>query len=128
MKKAKKSDWEIKEMPSKRAEFELNKSISKKEYEQLSLGLIPQDMDDRWFIYALGKKLFFHRSWVGSCIYIASIEKKQNEIKLTKAIVNRDKRQYWFENDEWDKKLINYLIDSLLLGKEVAFPRRGYSV
>lgn len=128
MERARKNDWKTKEMPEEVDFFDLNKVISIKEYEQLCHGLIPSQMEDKWFIYVENDIVYFHRSWVGSCIYQTTIEKKENGIFLTSTVVNRNRDQYKFENNAHDQKLLDYLIDRLLLAKNVPFPSKDQSV
>ena len=70
-KRAVKSDWVTKpmEQPVKRIPLR-GLRLSAKEYAQLSLGLIPEEMEDKWFIYLEDNKLYCHRSWTGLCAYI----------------------------------------------------------
>lgn len=45
-------------------------SLSAKGYTQLSMGLIPGAMEDKWFLYLEDNKLYCHQSWTGYCAYI----------------------------------------------------------
>jgi ADP-ribosyl-[dinitrogen reductase] hydrolase len=40
-----------------------------KQFSKLILGLIPQQMEDKWFIYYEKERLYFYRSWTGNKIY-----------------------------------------------------------
>ena len=35
------------------------------QFVRLKAGLIPQTMEDKWFVYYEEPELFFHRSWTG---------------------------------------------------------------
>jgi hypothetical protein len=35
------------------------------QFARLKEGLIPQTMEDKWFVYYEEPQLFFHRSWTG---------------------------------------------------------------
>jgi len=37
------------------------------------MGLVPEEIEDKWFIYWEDDTLFFHRSWTGNCIYVSPI-------------------------------------------------------
>jgi hypothetical protein len=39
------------------------------EFARLRAGLIPQQMEDKWFIYYEEPHLFLHRSWTGAPVY-----------------------------------------------------------
>lgn len=80
-------------------------------------------MEDKWFIFWEDNKLYFHRSWTDICLYIVNFYKNQNGgYSIKDAIINRDPEQYKSTDDEYDKKLIFYIIDTLLIGKPSAFP------
>ena len=78
-------------------------------------GLVPEQMEDKWFIYWESGNLFFHRSWSGYCIYVALFADEGDCCKMTQAEVNRNKRQYSETSDRRDAEMISYLVDALLL-------------
>jgi len=45
------------------------------QFSKLTLGLIPQQMEDKWFIYYENEWLYFHRSWTGHGMYKAKLNK-----------------------------------------------------
>ncbi len=85
-------------------------------------GLVPEQMEDKWFIYWKDDALFFHRSWTGFCIYVVRFAAKGDSFGMTEADVNRDTEQYEEASDERDAEMISYLVDVLLLHQEAAFP------
>ncbi|MEO1054736.1 MAG: hypothetical protein AAFX87_29155 [Bacteroidota bacterium] len=125
---ARKEDGKTNEMPEEVAVFELNKEITLEEYEQLRHGLIPNSMEDKWFIYLESDKLYFHRSWTGNCTYITTIQRLKNVYMLGDTLVNRNPDQYKSISDQEDKEILNYLVDRLLLGKKVPFPSEDSSL
>ena len=44
------------------------------QYARLRQGLIPQEMEDKWFIYLEDGQLCLHRSWTGTWIYALRLE------------------------------------------------------
>ena len=90
--------------------------------DRIRRGLVPEQMEDKWFIYWKDDALFFHRSWTGYCVYIAHFAASGETWTMTRADVNRDQRQYTETNDESDARLVEYLIDALLLHKAVRWP------
>ena len=70
-KKTEPGDWgtEPMEQPVKRVPLR-GLVLTAKEYRRLSLGLIPVEMEDKWFLYHQDDQLFCHRSWTGQCDYI----------------------------------------------------------
>jgi hypothetical protein len=54
-------------MPAARASLIFNRTFPEEEYQLLGLGLIPEVMEDKWFIYLDGDWLVVHRGWTGYC-------------------------------------------------------------
>jgi hypothetical protein len=115
--------WKTTLMPKERARLRLEKAFMVRQFNSLRKGLVPQEMEDKWFIFYEKGWLYFHRSWrPGLCIYQVKLTEVTGRYKVTEAWVNRDKRQYKNTDDEHDVRLLSYLIDRLLLGKKVDFP------
>jgi hypothetical protein len=125
MKAAKKSDWKTEALPSKRTTVRLARVFSPQEIKRIRKGLIPQEMEDKWFIYWKDGTLFFHRSWTGFCLYVVRFAASINSSVMIEAEVNRDPEQYSETSDERDAKMISYLIDVLLLHQHADFPSYG---
>lgn len=120
--------WKIKPMPAAHKTLVVDGGYTPEEFAQISLGFIPQDQQDKWFIYLAGEWLHFHRSWTGSCIFQLQLLPVDDHYETRQAIVNRDPEQYRSADDAQDVKLISHLIDDLLLGRFSVFPTpRGLS-
>jgi hypothetical protein len=122
LEKATRSSWKVKSMPLARTALHLERSFSFKEYERISLGCIPRDMDDRWFIYLEGEWLYLHRSWTGFCIYQVRLEAVGNSYRIAESWVNKDREQYVSRSDDYDQAFLSFLMDRTLLGKETPYP------
>lgn len=109
-------------MPESRKGIRFQRQFTQEEFDLMSLGLIPQEMEDKWFIFAEDGQLFFHRSWTGHCIYQLRLEKRAHGYSAAEAWVNRDENQYQSTDDEGDIATLSFLIDNLLLGKCTPFP------
>lgn len=114
MKKAQKHDWETEEMPLETETFSMEIELSESEYEQLQNGIIPQEMEDKWFIYFEEDTLYIHRSWTGFCIYILEFPKDFQKSKRFSVIVNRNVKQHLETDIEKDKIMITILINQLV--------------
>lgn len=121
-KSAKKADWQTKKLPSKHTSIALDRRFAPHEIQHLKAGLIPEEMEDKWFIYWQDDTLFFHRSWTGFCLYVVHFAKDGEWYRMCKAEVNRNPKQYTETSDAKDASLISYLIDVLLLHKKAEFP------
>jgi hypothetical protein len=95
---------------------------SPSEFEQIKAGLIPQEMEDRWFIFFEAPWLYIHRSWTGFCIYGVRFEQSSQGAVVAEAWVSRNSDQYRATSIDYDQRKLKDLIDALLLKKLVAFP------
>lgn len=111
MKTATKNDWKICEMPTENDFFYLEREFSTDEIESLRIGIIPQNMDDRWFCYMEGNNLFWHRSWTGCCVFILEINPSES---LHRVQVNRNKNQFNLDNPQEEKELLNHLLTAFI--------------
>jgi hypothetical protein len=106
---AKRSDWETVPMPAQSERISLRRRYSSEEFERIKAGLIPQDMDDHWFIYYEEPWLYLHRSWTGFCIFQVRFEALDDGVVLAEATVNTSPEQYQDpEADRW----LGILLDS----------------
>lgn len=119
---ATKDSWQNTKMLESKALLQFERTFSLEEYQRIKLGLIPQVMEDKWFIYLEDDWLYFHRSWTGFCNFQLHIEPADDAYKVIEVWVNRDIEQYKNTDDNYDTKLLIFLIDRLLLGKDVSFP------
>lgn len=120
---AKRSDWKTKKMPKENISINLNKIIKKTEMNEIKKGLIPQEMEDKWFIFNEGNFIYFHRSWTGHCIYIAEYKQtKEDEFVIINLTVNRNPKQYSSDDIEYDVNIFGFLLERLLLDNNVSFP------
>lgn len=91
------------------------------EYERLAQGLIPQDMEDKWFIYLEDLKLLFHRSWTGQAVYQVTLREVADGYSVESAVCSDEILER--SDNEYQAKLLDFLIGNLLLGETKAFPR-----
>lgn len=122
MKQAKASDWKTEPLPVQRATITLDRNFTAQEIERIQTGLIPEQMEDKWFIYWREDRLFFHRSWTGFCVYMVKFTNTNGSYRMVEADVNRVSEQYRETSDKHDELMISYLIDALLLQKDSDFP------
>jgi hypothetical protein len=120
--KAQRNAWETRPMPGKTAQLPYACVFSLEEYEKISVGLIPQQMEDKWFIFLEDEWLYLHRSWTGNCIYKVQLLQKEDKYIVTSVLVNRDPEQYGETDINYDAALLNFLIANFLLGRQVPFP------
>jgi len=125
MRVAKRSDLNINPLPPQRATIALDRCFSSQEMQKIRSGVVPQQMEDKWFVFWENETLFFHRSWTGNCVYEVHFIGDGDVWRMVRADVNRDPDQYGGVSDEQDARLISYLVDLLLLRQTPVFPSNG---
>ncbi len=115
-------DWKNEPMPSSVRKLSVNKSFTLEEMERIRRGLRPRDMEDKWFLFFEDDCLHMHRSWTGTCIYRARFESGVQGYTLVEADMNGDKASYNGQSDAYEVAMLGYLIDRLLLSKQVVIP------
>lgn len=123
--KAIRTSWQTRPLPSTQTKLKFNRSFTKEEYDRIACGLIPREMEDKWFIFLEGEWLFIHRSWTGICIFGVRLLSLGEEYYIEETWVNGDSKEYKDANDTYDVRVLGFLIDRVLLGKEVFIPRNG---
>ncbi|MEH2049041.1 hypothetical protein [Nostoc sp.] len=109
---AKRNDWKTEPMPSTSTNITLEKVYSQEEFDRIAAGLIPEQMEDKWFIFYESPWLYLHRSWTGFCIFKVRFEVIAENVKIAEVQVNRDPEQYSNTNDERDASMLGMLLDS----------------
>jgi hypothetical protein len=110
--------------PQKRSLIPVDRHFTPAEMDRIKRGVIPMEMEEKWFIFFKGNRLYFHRSWTGFCVYVAHFKRGQDGHVLHLIEANRDRKQYGEQDDAYDRRLFCYLIDLLLLGRQTPFPKR----
>lgn len=108
---ATKDSWKIELISELNAELKLDIKLTNEEMEKLKRGLIPETMEDHWFMYYENKKLYCHRSWTGFCVFVVDV---LDSGEIHHAIVTRDDSKYKNKDTEKDTYLLQYLIFSLI--------------
>ena len=122
MKTAKKRNWETKPLPDRHTVIELQLSYLQDDRLKIVTGFIPRQMEDKWFVYYDEGILYFHRSWTGNCIYQVHVLDADTRFVFTHAEVKRDPEQYSETDDDYERQMISFLTNTLLLDKSDTFP------
>jgi hypothetical protein len=105
---ATRDSWKILPIDNpKRIEFDL--LIPGVYFDKLKRGLIPQAMEDKWFIYFEDDWLYFHRSWTGYGIYKAELRKKERGYSIQEFFVEQNDNEFHCEEDE-NRRIFAYLL------------------
>lgn len=108
------NSWRCLPMPATKVSMQVSQTFTAEEYQRMQMGVIPHDMDDRWFIYFEDGWFFFHRSWTGFCIYQMRLEPDNAGWHIAEAWANADPDQ--FKSPE-NTSLFLGTINLVLLGK-----------
>ena len=92
--------------------------FTNEEFAKLTRGFIPQQMEDKWFIYYDEGWLYFHRSWTGFGIYKAQIFKEHYGYLIKDFWAERNFVKYQ-GGDYSDEYYFPELIADTLLGVDV---------
>lgn len=117
-----KDNWIVKEMPVQNKRLDFQRAYTESDFQLIAAGLIAKEMEDKWFIYFEDPWLYLHRSWSGVCIYKVRIVQDGERSLAVEAVVNRDTDQYRLEDDDYDLRIVDFLIDNLLLHRNTSFP------
>ena len=122
--KATREDWKAQiDTPAHLTSSPMDRKYTKEEYKEITLGFIPQVMEDKWFIFSEDDWLYFFRSWSGQFFGKVRFEEMDEHFITAEAWVAPFKDQDG--NDEVEPKILEYLIDRLLLGRDVPLKSTG---
>jgi ADP-ribosylglycohydrolase len=99
--------------------IEIDLKFNTGQFSKIIRGLIPDEMEDKWFIFYEDGWLYFHRSWTGLGIYKAKIEIEETGYSIKEFWAERNQENYGSENDDEDIQNFTFLIARGLLGMDV---------
>lgn len=99
-----------------KVEYEMH--FTHKQFQMITKGLIPEEMEDKWFIYFEGDWLYCHRSWTGHCLFKAQILKESDAYVMKEFYVERNNNKYSNQDDDYNSGVLTFLITQGLLGIE----------
>jgi hypothetical protein len=95
-------------------------TFSQEQFDKIKNGLIPQEMEDKWFIFYEKNWLFFHRSWTGHGIYKTEIKEKNGSYFINEFFVEKNKEKYSCNSEDEDIDNFTSLIALGLLNIDVS--------
>ena len=119
---ATRDSWKREPMPADAEKLDYSAEFSRGEIDQIALGLVPEAMEDKWFIYLEDGYLYFHRSWTGICVFRLKLDNVGDKFFVSEALLNPGLE---FDDVSYQVKRVDYLIQSSLLRRKVAFPFPG---
>ena len=122
--RATKASWQTFELPEAREPLGYEQVFDHVEADRLHDGLIPKQMEDKWFVYFEDNWLYLHRSWTGILIYWLRLDNCPDGVRVVESWVNRDTEQYRETDLSTDRAMVNFLLRALILEQNVPFPIR----
>lgn len=99
MKIATKDKWTTKPMTNPK-KLEVAISLTNKQLRKLKIGLVPNEMEDKWFAYFDKGFIHFHRSWTGYEIFKAELHINKNGCLINDFWVEQNFERYNEKIDE----------------------------
>ncbi len=94
--------------------------FSAADFARIRAGLVPEVMEDKWFIYFKAPYLFFHRSWTGRPIFrLRFAPEPSGGACVAEALYVPSNAKF---SPGYAAELVGFLIDGLLLGKSAPYP------
>lgn len=118
-------DWQTLPMPDACVSGPLRRDFTDNEMGLIRMGSIPEEMEDKWFVYFAENRLFFHRSWTGFCIYVVDFAVESGRNTTGRVAINRETDQYSETDIAHDLCILHFLIDVLLLERPAEYPVKG---
>ncbi len=107
--KATKESWKNKPLTISK-EIDCNIVLNEEEFKMLSMGHIPSEMEDHWFLYCDDEAINYFRSWTGIPIFKGYYKVENNSYIIYKLEVNDNKDEYSENNDKKSLELFNNLV------------------
>jgi hypothetical protein len=92
------------------------------QFVRVKTGLIPEAMEDKWFIYYEEPHLFLHRSWTGQPVYRLTLKSEPKGAEVSEALWSKDIADASALGPDYEVRLLDFLISNLLLGLAKPFP------
>lgn len=112
-------------MPDRVARFALDLTLDPFDSWLAARGVVPAEMEDKWFVTYEAGRLLFRRSWTGNLIWDVATDWRGDSLHLGEAVANRDPGQYGETDDGHDRRMLLYVIGAVLLNVPAAFPAKG---
>jgi hypothetical protein len=99
-------------------------AFDREQFARLKEGLIPQQMEDKWFIYYEEPHLFLHRSWTGAPVYRLTLNRVPGGGEVMEALWSQELADASAPTQgvEYQVRLLDFLLSNLLLGQSKPFP------
>ena len=118
------ASWKHEPMSSERARIRYLDKFTPREMDTIRLGYVPEEMEEKWFIYMEGDWLYLHQSWTGDCTFMVKFYQGTYHYRIAEAWATRDGIERGTLKRKDDAREIRFLIRFLLLHEDIEYPRR----
>ena len=108
-KKATSDSWKCKPF-TKCKKMDCNMVLTEEEFKIISMGHIPEVMEDHWFMYCDDECINYFRSWTGIQIFKGYYKVENNSYIIYRLEINDNKDEYSEKNDKKSLDLFDNLI------------------
>jgi len=111
-------------MPKKHSFVSLGLELNAFDSYMVRRGVIPHQMEDKWFMYCTGNSIHMRRSWTGYLVYEIKFDLRGDGMYLQQLLINRNTKQYSGTDDNFDKALALFLLKTFLLRLPSQYPTK----
>lgn len=86
-------------------------------------GLVPKEMEDKWFMYFEEPYLYLHRSWTGQPVFRLTLVPEAGGATVAEALWSMEFAKAAGADPEYQAQLLDFLVSNLLLRQSKDFPR-----
>ncbi len=109
---ARPGDWQTRPLPEITCTLPAARSFSADEMHRLRQGMVPERMEERWFVVWHDDALWMHRSWTGACVFRVRFTAVGDRFELSEVTMSRDPQ--FRGDDDQDRWMLNAVFDEVL--------------
>jgi len=100
-------------------------SFCTEEVQRLENGLVPREMEDKWFVFLESPYFFLHRSWTGAPVYRVKLTHTSCGAEVKETLLSREQAGAKNTEASHEAKLLDFIISNLLLCQRKPFLHPG---
>jgi hypothetical protein len=108
---AKRNMWKTNPFPETFESFQLDRTYNVSKFEKLIEGIVPEEMEDKWFVFYEEPWLFLHHSWSGDGEFKVRFESADGGRRVAEVLAARDAKQRSSNDIRQDQLLMAALLD-----------------
>ena len=96
--------------------------FTSEQFARLREGLVPDTMEDKWFIFYEEPHLFLHRSWTGRPVFRLALRIGPTGAEVGEALLSNDIPEKARFDSDYQVRLLDFLVSNLLIRQAKPFP------